>query len=245
MNDLSIEIVVKYNSFLSAAEMWQKLKPMQSTLHGKDVFDEFTGKKVEAESLNNDVEKRKKNDFYYRIGEGSIYYNNPGNKNGHVGRVLIKNLATSVLEAEDWLSSFFSDDRFVMARIVDWEYETWQNNTDIASFERHGREHKNLSKKSNNLPPPLDKLIIDINANSGRRILRSEYMEAIGSTMWLGEVFWMLTGKSKSDVIGNTEFKVSEIGRSLKIKAQDTLFTKSDGVESIRQNSLRDLLFKN
>jgi len=239
----SLDIVVKCNSFSTAYELWEALAPLHETVLSKPIYNELTGNDIRGENFVGAVKRNNRNDFFFRCGEGEIHYNNSGNRNGHVGHIRVLDLATSAKEAESWLTALLQDDRFVQARLIDWDYECWQNKTDIGAFERSGRDHSHLPKASNNLPFPLEKTIIDINNNPGRRVLNTNYLGAVGSTMWLGKDFWSLTGTDKDRVLNSREFDITEQGQSLRIKTQDALFTQSDGNEAERQNALRGLLF--
>jgi len=78
----------------------------------------------------------------------------------------------------------------IFARVADSAYDYWQNAYDPLQFQAAGRSMEGLPMRSNNLPPPLDQMIVDISTNPGRRILRNGYVEAIGHRMWLGQEFF-------------------------------------------------------
>uniref|UniRef100_A0A173H0F5 Uncharacterized protein n=1 Tax=Pandoraea faecigallinarum TaxID=656179 RepID=A0A173H0F5_9BURK len=86
-------------------------------------------------------------------------------------------------EWEEWLGSFTARKGFVQAWVSDSEYNRWQNVTDPYEYELAGRDCSNLRKRSNGLPPPLEMEIVDVSINPGRWVLRSGYVEAIGSRM--------------------------------------------------------------
>jgi len=243
---LSLDIVVKCNSFSSAYELWEALTPLHETALREPIYNELTGNAIEAKNFVGAIKRNNRNDFSFRLGEGAISYNNSGSARGEVGQVLLENLSSSAKQIEGWISGLLEDDRFVMARLIDRPYDIKQNMTDISMFEFKGYKHAHLPKISNNLPRPLDRLIVDISNNPARRILKLNYFEAIGSTMWLGKDFWTITGSDKARILGADGFDgfdVVEMGRSVRIRAQETVFTQSEGIEAERQNALRALLF--
>ena len=98
--------------------------------------------------------------------------------------------------------------------------------------------------KSNGLPPPLDQMEIDTSGNPGRNVLRQGYIEAIGSTMWLGSLFWERTGVDKFASIPLLEsqgFNVYDCGKFFKVITSDEVF--SDGSNLEKQCTLRRILF--
>lgn len=89
-----------------------------------------------------------------------------------------------------WLKPFILRNDFVQAWVSDVEYDYWQNICDPLQYEVAGREYDHLPKKSNGLPPPLEQIEIDTSNNPGRWVFRKNYIEAIGSPMWLSKEFW-------------------------------------------------------
>ena len=94
-----------------------------------------------------------------------------------------------------WILPFLGDPNFVQGWVSDIEYDYWQNATDPAEFTAAGHGFEHLPLKSNGLPPPLEKKVIDTSRNPGRWTFRPGYIEAIGSPMWLGPRFWALVGR--------------------------------------------------
>ncbi|GAA6143818.1 hypothetical protein [Hydrogenophaga sp. 5NK40-0174] len=105
--------------------------------------------------------------------------------------------AGSIACWEDWVVPFFNEKSFVQAWVADVEYEYWQNAKDPLQYEAAGRPHDELPKRSNGLPPPLEQVEIDISRNPGRCVLRSGYVESIGTPMWLSPIFWRYVGKER------------------------------------------------
>ena len=98
--------------------------------------------------------------------------------------------------------------------------------------------------KGSGVPLPLPQIVIDTSKNAGRECLKTGYVEAVGSTMWLGNEFFSLTGADKEIVKSSDWLEVSELKPGiLKIKAQKSCFTESEGKEAELQNKMRDLLY--
>ena len=147
-------------------------------------------------------------------------------------------------ELEEKIWPFLNVEGFVQAWVYDVEYDFWQNATDPLEYEAAGRSFSSLPMKSNGLPPPLDQMEIDISSNPGRNVFRQGYIEAIGSTMWLGDLFWGRVGVDRAVVIPLLEscgFKVLKYGDLLKVVASDKMFSDDSTLE--KQYVLRRILF--
>lgn len=133
---------------------------------------------------------------------------------------------------------------FVMGRLNSESYEFWQNAYDPLQYEVRNRSYENLPMKLNGLPSPLTRIIIDTSQNPGRRVLRNGYIEAIGSTMWLGKSFWELTEASKETVQRTPWLESTELPNDvLQIKVRNQPFTSAEGCQGELQTKLRQLLF--
>ncbi|WP_404478523.1 hypothetical protein [Novosphingobium sp. BL-52-GroH] len=112
------------------------------------------------------------------------------------GFVLIEEEESGAARSWDvWVEPFLSEPSFVEAWVSDAEYDYWQNASDPLEFEAAGKSVDQLPLVSNGLPAPLDQMIVDTSSNPGRWIMRDGYIEAVGSTMWLGEKFFECVGK--------------------------------------------------
>lgn len=98
---------------------------------------------------------------------------------------------------EEWVAlvSTLSNQQLVTARVYNVEYEFWQNACDPLQYTARGRAYDHLSLRSNGLPFPLERTIIDTSRNPGRRVLRNGYVEAIGALMVVGRLLPGRTGK--------------------------------------------------
>jgi hypothetical protein len=131
----------------------------------------------------------------------------------------------------------------VSCRWVDAEYDHWQNAEDPILYQVAGRSMKGLPMRSNDLPPPLARMVVDISSNPGRRILRDGYVEAISHRMLLGaEFFNRVPCASREAVVSAGWLKVTErSGGILDLVAEDQPFV--DASSTTVQNRLRRLLF--
>ncbi|EJL96144.1 hypothetical protein PMI18_04890 [Pseudomonas sp. GM102] len=133
---------------------------------------------------------------------------------------------------------------FIQAWISDVEYDFWQNATDPLEYECAGRSFADLPQKSNGLPAPLDQMEIDTSGNPGRSVFKQGYVEAIGSTMWLSDLFWERVGRDRlaSFLLLETQgVKVFECGRVVKVVASEKCF--QDDSTKDKQRILRQILF--
>ncbi|MCI5145821.1 MAG: hypothetical protein D3923_09870 [Candidatus Electrothrix sp. AR3] len=144
------------------------------------------------------------------------------------------------------VNQFLSLNSFIQAIVYDEEYDYWQNAKDPLLYKNEGKLYDHLPMKSNGRPFPLEQKIIDVSNNPGKRIIKNGYIEAVGSWMWLGDLFWKATG-TKKDLVLNTSWldTKQENNDVLFIKSSETPFTNSEGQEGIIQKNLRKLLFEN
>lgn len=152
--------------------------------------------------------------------------------------------SSNVVGLKEFVECFTGVDGFVQAWICDVEYDFWQNAKDPLEYECAGRSFLHLPKITNGLPAPLNQMEIDTSGNFGRNELRQGYVEAIGSTMWLSDLFWERVGKDKSAnllLLGGLGFKITEEGRNVKVVASEECFYDDSTID--KQRGLREVLF--
>ena len=73
-------------------------------------------------------------------------------------------------------------------------------------------------------------MIIDISNNSGRRVIKNGYVEAVSSHMWIGEEFWNVLGcNNESELLKlNNGINITKENGLIKIVTSDTLYTEED-----------------
>jgi hypothetical protein len=145
---------------------------------------------------------------------------------------------------DDWVTPFIDSPNFVMAWVVDCEYDEWQIAEDLMLYQTAGRPYDHLPLRSNGLPYPLEDTIVDISRNPGRWRHREGYIEAVGAEMWLGAPFWKMTGADQAHVESTRWLRVSRPAPSiLKLEAADRPFTSAEGEPARLQEALRSLLY--
>lgn len=145
----------------------------------------------------------------------------------------------------EWMNPFKGLASLVQGWVIDVEYDHWQNAKDPAEYENAGREWSHLPVRSNGLPPPVERMEIDISRNPGRWMLRPGYVEAIGSPMWLGGLFWDRVGRDRrARVMSASWLRVREEANSVVViqaTATDNCFASEDTASL--QVGLRELLY--
>jgi hypothetical protein len=145
---------------------------------------------------------------------------------------------------DEWVQPFLDETRFVQAWVADADYEHWQNADDLAEFRAAGRDASYLATRSNGLPAPLEREVIDTSGNPSRWTMRKGYVEAIGSLMWLGDRFWDAIGKRREDAVRSLGWvHISAVTRKVVKIASDIQFT--DETTATAQNQLRAILYGN
>jgi hypothetical protein len=150
------------------------------------------------------------------------------------------------LDWQKWEVELIRGSNLIAGWILDSEYDYWQNAEDPMSYEAADRPYEGLPMKSNGLPHPVERQVIDTSCNPGRWRHRDRYIEAVASTMWLGECFWEGTGADRKRVATARWLRVSELDDSImRIQAADVCFTTAEGDSGKLQGKLRDLLYPN
>ena len=151
--------------------------------------------------------------------------------------------ANSAILWDDWLAPFLDIGGFVQAWLTDVEYDYWQNAKDQLQYKSANRSYAHLPMKTNGLPPPLNRLEIDISDNPGRSIIRTGYREAVGSKMWLSSLFWHLVGTVPKEKLLSAEgFVVQQVSSEIiKVITAESCFCDKS-TERI-QRKLRSILY--
>lgn len=152
--------------------------------------------------------------------------------------------STNKVAWEELAAPILSVNGIIQAWISDVEYDFWQNAKDPLEYECAGRSFSQLPQKTNGLPAPLTQMEIDTSGNPGRIELRQGYVEAIGSTMWLSDLFWERVGKNKITtllLLRAQGLEVFEGGEVVKVVASEKCF--HDDVTIEKQRILREVLF--
>lgn len=241
MMNIGVEIVFKYNS-IDPSEVWKIL--VQS--HPDFLSGEKTGTiSHEKHKLSQAIKIIKQQEIPYfliEINDSKFHFSPLGNYN--ISFLAIDLCVNKLEDITTWVVPFIKYHSFIQARGYNIDYEYWQNASDPLQYNSVDKPYNHLPMKSNGLPFPLEQTIIDTSTNPGLRILRSGFIEAIGSMMWFGEHFWEVVRVKKEDVCKKNWITCLSISDHVVfIKLSEVPFENDHGESLITQNKLRTLLF--
>ena len=241
MMAIAVEVVFKYMA-VEPALAWKKLVESHPDLLLSDQAGMLYDDEISLSQTISVIKRRKKPHFHIEFEEGTIHYNPVGNND--LSFLGIEKCVTDFEDASRWINPFLAFDAFINARVYNIEYEYWQNASDPLQYETAGKAYKHLPMKSNELPFPLEKTIIDISNNPGRRVLRTGYVEAVSSIMWIGKEFWGLTNAKQNNVCAQDWIACEVLSDNVIFtKAAESPFVHDEGEELKIQKKLRELLF--
>ncbi|MBY4629956.1 hypothetical protein [Rhizobium croatiense] len=147
------------------------------------------------------------------------------------------------IDWELWAAPFVISPHFVQAWIADVEYDKWQNAEDPIIYQAANRDYSSLPMRSNGLPPPVEQMVVDISHNPGRWSLRSGYVEAVGSVMWLSDIFWSYVGFHNKERLSTlTPIEIRQITENvIRLCVSERPFTEASSPEV--QDRLRKVLY--
>ena len=150
--------------------------------HGKPLSGfALYGEPASLLSALSQLEKSQRKTFDL-TGHGFEFHYSSALRNGF-DHLTIKSSAPSMISWDVWAAEFTGNPNFVMAWAADCEYDYWQNAEDPLQYEVARMPYAHLPTKSNGLPYPLEKAIVDTSANVGRKRFRNGYIEAVGAVM--------------------------------------------------------------
>jgi hypothetical protein len=241
MRPEQLKIIFKYGTFTPRLA----LTGIQAVFvrHGMPITD-FTlhNESVHLTSLPSKLEKSNRNTFNL-IGQGFEFLLGSV-RHYHLDFLQIKSANAPSRPWDEWVGEFSTNPNFVMAWVVDSEYDYWQNAEDPLQYTSVGKSYAHLPMKSNRQPYPVEKEIIDTSINPGRWCFRDGYIEAVGSVMWLGAPFWQLTDADQKRVANTPWLQVQEPAPAvMRIQAAKQCFTTPDNSSGELQARLRSFLF--
>ncbi len=240
MHSNCLEIIFELNQ-ISALEMWDLLIKHADIVDGKVEFNDgvyYDSSKIES------IIKKRHLDYFIIDGEK---FETRFSVVGRYKHVLFSISSKEHVELKDWcnlINEIYSFKPFIQAMLVDCEYDHWQTAHDVIQYDAYNRSYEGLPMKSNDLPFPLEQMIIDTSKNPGRRILKDGYVEFVSSHMWVSEHFLELMPVNKEKKISelNDNFKVVEANGLLFIKLSNELYTEEkNNPESL--NKLREIIY--
>lgn len=237
MNILNLQIVYEYNS-VTALDIWRaiarEILNVGLDLNTCRLYDEDIGfKDVEVE-----LKQSCRPSFLVDFKGLSFRFSEVRNRNHCL--VEIKCNQRIELIWDSWVLALAKvGTGFISAWLSDVDYAYWQNAEDVLLYKQAEKSYTHLNSYTKN-----GREYVDVSANPGRRILRMNYVEAVGATMWLGALFWKLTN-CKKECILDSEWMNPELmeGSILKIKVSDHCFCRSDEESTLLQNRLRFALY--
>jgi len=236
----SLEIIISF-MVESPSSIWEVIHQSHKNILHDDGVCDFSGSNCKVKDVPTKIKISKRPDFSIIYGGGEIQYGHV--KNYDHSFVHSDGLFSDLSAASSAVYPFLCSSEFIQAMVYDKEFEFWQNAEDPLEYEDSGRSIAGLPMKSNGLPFPLEKTIIDISKNPSRRLIRDGYIEAIGSRMWLGPEFFQRVPKaSRQAILSASWLEVSELESGiLEIRPPKAPFVDLSTADT--QNRLRHLLF--
>lgn len=237
-----LRIIYQYKS-IECVDIWIALCSIlkqESLLSERYDIDE-----IESQTINK-IEKTLRKETNFGIKDQLFSFSFGAVGNARLQQLIITQEKVMELNWDIWIEKLSNYGIFIYAWKFDGNYSYWQSERQIDSFQICNVPYEHLPMKPSGDPLPFAQIVIDTSKNPGRNVFRTGYVEAVGSTMWLSNEFFSLTGANKEKLISSDWLKISEIKPGIiKIKAQEECFTQSESKEAELQNRMRDLLYPN
>jgi hypothetical protein len=143
-------------------------------------------------------------------------------------------------DADKFVSSVSHLPGFLSARVYDAQYERIQNATELEECRSLGIDTSGIRLRSNGLPFPLERQVVDTSANPGRRVLRHGFVEAIGHRMWLSPTLLQRLRVDSKTL--RRQFRVEQREGVTLVQGSDAPFSSCDASREV-QDRLRAVLF--
>lgn len=186
---------------------------------------------------------KKRKSIGFKSENLEIHYSNIRNGNHSLLWIIKKDVNDLRFDFEEFCNIFIAEYTILQAWYANREYKHWQNEDDIRIYTRDYGDVSHLKLIDNGSPYPLNKTIIDISNNPGRRVIKDGYVDAVSSKMFIGEDFWDRVGTKKED-LGKLDFiNISQINeKTIKIEVKNVDCFIDESTKDI-QNKLRETLF--
>ncbi|WP_188151266.1 hypothetical protein [Teredinibacter waterburyi] len=178
---IEFEFEVNWGRNFSSSMIWQKVCQVLDII-GHGFVEEFEGVRRSYDEIFELLEAHDA-DFFYRTDDLSISLISFSDEK--VDRLLIAPPQKSRDTLMEQFALIGSGGFCRWGRVYDSEYNKIQNKKDLRELQVLGVDVTSWAIKSNGLPPPLRKDVIDVASNPGRNIIVKGDIEAVGSTMWL------------------------------------------------------------
>ena len=240
-------------AFPEADKLWELANFSQALTEDEDsppILNISTSKTISIADISKSIRKNlRKGDFSFMHNDDypsgkmrpSIMFS-PASDYG-ISQLILEGFDNIIDNHEQWLPKLFNHPDFISAWLVDRDYNLLQNHKKIYVFECEGLNHEALIKKSNGLPAPLNRVIVDTTYHVGYWIFKMGYREAVASKMWLGNRFFDAVNLDKAKVMKCEWLQTKIHGETLQIKAYGKPFDCDQGEQRDIQIKLRRLLF--
>ena len=162
----------------------------------------------------------------------------------HIDQLIITGFDALIRARESWWQALLKHPNFLMARLMNQEFDIQQNDDSIQGYEISGWPHEHLPKIDNGWPEPMNEMIIDTRVNPGHWRFKPGYIEGVAAQMWLGDAFFKAVNLDKSALFDVPWLEVNELDNGvMHLKAYDTEFNSDQGEQRAIQIKLRKLLF--
>lgn len=239
----SLDVVFDFMS-IEPSKVWALLVESHPSLlaaHAECEFDDGhysvadVPRRIQARSVD-------RPHFNVKMSNGELFYGHIRNQRQSL--IWIRELVVDLADADQWVFPFLAEEGFVQAWVYDAEYNKWQNAEDPLTYEAEGIPCEHLPRRSNGLPFPLEKEVIDTSQNPGRRQIRMGYVEAVGAVMWLSNRFAKRVGLNLRELSFVQWLSTQQVSKSvLRVQVADHPFACDHNNERSLQERLRSILF--
>lgn len=241
MKEEKLRLIYEYEPKIEIIDLWISICEI---LKQEDLLSETYEIDDDEPKTISEIEKNLRGRTRFRINDQLFSFSLGSVRGDRIQQLIINQEQKVKVNWDLWVRRLSNFGVFVYGWRMDREFFFWQNEEDIESYQRREKPYEHLPMKHSGDPLPLPQIVIDTSKNPGRNIFKQGYVEAVGSTMWLGDEFFPLTGTNKEAVKSANWLDVNELKPGiLKIKAQENCFTQSEGKEADLQNKMRDLLY--
>ena len=235
-----IEFVFSFGS-VDAADIWKAIELVLSQNGLAQNTATFYGREYEFSSIISEIDRQNKKAFNIEMRNLSFLFSSIIKYRQCLLQITVK----EEISRDWWLlwvDSLVSIGGFTQAWLVDVEFDFWQNAEDPIEYKAKEKSLTGLPMISNGLPPPLEQHVIDVSKNLGRRKVCDQYVEAIGSYMWVTSKFFELIGRNKEDIESSSDISIEGVGGDVHcISVGTDLFR--DSTTEVLQRALRDSLY--
>ncbi len=186
-----LRIIYKYKSIEECADIWIAICSVlkqENLLSEKYEIDDRGFKTIDkiAKILNDETN--------FGIEDQLFSFSFGGVAAAKLQQLIISLEQNIQINWDIWIEKLSKYGKFTYAWKYNANFSYWQNNDSIDSYKRHGLSYEHLPIKPSGQSLPFPQIVIDTSQNPGRQIFRTGYVEAVGSTMWLGDGFFELIG---------------------------------------------------